>query len=83
MPEFWQLDRRPIGAPGLSPHDMRRLHRRFELIAAGPGQRARAREQRLGLLDPLRIPGRRILLGEGHILAPRIATRIARRRVQA
>jgi hypothetical protein len=53
---------------------VRRLHRRFELIAAASGHPARAREEPFGLRDQASIPCGGVLLGERHVFALRIAT---------
>ena len=56
---------------------MRRLQCAFELIAPNGAQRAGAHQERLGLIDQLRIPQRRILLGERHVVAVLVAPRAA------
>ncbi len=56
---------------------MRRLHRRLELIAADRAHAARPHQQRLGVLDHPRIPRRRVLIGERHVVAARAAPRAA------
>ena len=62
---------------GATARDVRRLQRAFELIAADGPERAGAQEDRLGFVDHLRVPPRRILIGQRHIVAVLIATRAA------